>query len=317
VSQSANYDFKGITCLIPNKNGASFLGYLERYFQSITEIPLEILVIDDHSTDDSVILLKRWEAQDSRVKVLTNAGAGLVDALNFGIENASFEWIARFDVDDEYSPSRLDIQASLLDERVVLIFSDYELMAISGFSLGFVPSPVYHSQIVLSLFSNRRTPHSSSLFSKSAAIAAGRYRQEEYLAEDLGLWLRLSDLGTLRSCPEPLIKYRISQSSILGQNRNQALTARNYNRRNFNFLKYAEEASVKLRQTRDSYLPLDFSDERFIMHLIEIIEIYLFNRRISRVTNCLIRAIPMLRIRHLPLVIRILQIRFRKNKLYK
>jgi glycosyltransferase involved in cell wall biosynthesis len=317
VSQSAPYLLKGITCLIPNKNGASFIGYFERYFQSISDIPLEILIIDDNSTDTSLQLLKSWEVRDSRVKVLSNPRSGLVEALNFGIENSSYDWIARFDIDDEYSPDRLKIQAKLLDDQVTLVFSDYEFMTASGDSFGLMPSPIYHPQIILSLFSNRRTPHSSALFSKSAAISAGMYRKEEFLAEDLALWLRLSELGTLRSSPEPLLKYRISQSSTLGKNRDQALTIRNHVRRNFDFPLLAEKASLNLRQTRDSYLLLSHADERFILHLIEIIEIYVTNKRRLGAVTCIIRAFPFLTFRQLPKLLALSILRIQKNKLQK
>ena len=314
MSTGAQYILQGITCLIPNKNGASFIDYFERYFRNSLDVPLEILIIDDNSTDTSLQMLKSWWKRDSRVKVLSNPGTGLVDALNFGIANSSYDWIARFDIDDRYSLDRLKIQAKLLGDGVVLIFSDYEFISPSGENFGLVPSPVHHKQIVLSLYSNRRTPHSSAVFSKSAAISAGLYKKEEFLAEDLGLWLRLAQLGRLHSSPEPLLEYRVSSSSTLGQHREKALVVRNLTRSNFDFLSIADEASLNLRKTRDSYDSLNFSDERFILHLIEIVEVYISNRKIKSLVILAKNVFPLIRIRHFLKFLTLLQIRNRKKE---
>jgi glycosyltransferase involved in cell wall biosynthesis len=315
VSQSAQYILQGITCLIPNKNGASFIDYLEWYFRNSLDVPLEILIIDDKSTDTSLQMFKSWGERDSRVKILSNPGNGLVDALNFGIVNSSYDWIARFDMDDKYSPDRLKIQAGLLDDDVALIFSDYQFISPSGETFGLVPSPVHHKQIVLSLYSNRRTPHSSAVFSRPAAISAGMYKQEEFLAEDLGLWLRLSKLGRLQSSPEPLLKYRISSSSTLGQHREKALVVRNLIRSKFDFLSFADDASRNLRETRDSYYSLNLSDERFILHLLEIVEVYISNRKIVSLIILARNAFPLMRIRHFLKFLTFLRVRKRKQEM--
>jgi hypothetical protein len=135
------------------------------------------------------------------------------------------------------------------------------------------------------------------------------------LAEDLGLWLRLSSIGNIVSSPEPLLKYRVSQSSTIGQHQHKALVVRDLTRRDFDFDRYAKEALVNLRETHDNYLLLDHSDERFILHLIEIVELYVSRKSFIGLVNFMVHVFPLLRVSFLPTLFTILKIRKRKNKI--
>jgi hypothetical protein len=122
--------------------------------------------------------------------------------------------VARFDADDLYSPHRLLKQSELISEGVVAVFSDYEFISESGKPLGMVPSALYPEQTSLSLVMGNRTAHPSVVFNRHAVLEAGGYRAQDYLAEDLSLWLRISRLGQLRSVPEKLLTYRLNSGSV-------------------------------------------------------------------------------------------------------
>ena len=68
--------------------------------------------------------------------------------------------------------------------------------------------------------------HPVALLKKSAILRAGGYLHSEFPAEDLGLWLRMIQQGSFKSCPEVLLNYRLSGGSITGSKRNQILAAR-------------------------------------------------------------------------------------------
>jgi glycosyltransferase involved in cell wall biosynthesis len=305
----------GISCLIPIKNGELFILNLENYFDSISRIDLEILIIDDNSIDSSADILRRWASRDKRVRVLHNPGNGLVEALNFGILSASKTWIARFDVDDDYSIDRLSLQARAIDSETVLIFSDYEIMDSSGKSIGLIPGPGSNREVLLALHSNRRTPHSSAFFSKQAAIDAGLYSQHEFLAEDQGLWIRLSRLGKIKSIPSPLLRYRISHTSLLAKNRADATKAREMVRGQADFVNIAKTASREISELRRAQLALNHSEERFLLAVFEIAEILALRGKSLDLFTLIARVIPHLKFRQIPALIRILKLRNRKNKL--
>lgn len=215
-----------ITALLPVKDGSIFLEKSRMAITSNCHEEDEILVVDDGSVDNSLSKLLLWANEDLRVRVISNPNPGLVNALNLGIIESSNRYIARFDVDDDYENYRISKQRERLEEGIVAVFSDYDFKTPSGRHLGNIPSAVSASAVSISLVSSQRTAHPSVLFDKEAVIAVGGYREEDFPAEDLSLWLRLSRAGNLISIPETLLHYRLSPNSITGQKRNEALSQR-------------------------------------------------------------------------------------------
>lgn len=203
-----------ITVLLPIRNGEFFLPDAITNLQNCIGSDDEILVIDDGSLDKTASFLTKWSSENPMVRVLKNPGSGLVSALNFGLSEAANPWIARADVDDFYDSNRIQKQLDSITSNVVAVFSDYALFHSRNRSLGTIFSAISHPAVSVSLISSQRTPHSSVLFNKDAVISAGGYRQSDFPAEDLSLWLRLSRLGKLVSVPESLLKYRVSKGSI-------------------------------------------------------------------------------------------------------
>ena len=313
MQSSEILSINGVSCLIPNKNGVDFFPYLEDYFQRVTCANLEILIIDDGSEDSSFEAATAWASRDSRVTLWRNIGSGLVDALNFGIEKSRYDWIARFDVDDRYEVDRLTKQLQVIDSGALLVFSDFKFLLNEKYRSKTMPGPVSHLPTIISFYSNRRTPHSSALFLKSAAIEAGLYKQSEYLAEDLGLWLRISKIGKIESVPLTLIDYRVSQQSLLSQNRKTSVKVRNAIRDKEDFVGSARLATQKLRETRDLYKNFPFSHLRYVLHVIELLEIFLRERKLKFTFALLIRVLPTLGYKHYGSIIYILYLRRKKN----
>jgi succinoglycan biosynthesis protein ExoO len=74
-----------------------------------TDPRVEVLVIDDASTDDTVAIATEIARQDGRVHVLRNrVNSGPAAARNKGLRQARGDWIALLDADDMLLPHRLD-----------------------------------------------------------------------------------------------------------------------------------------------------------------------------------------------------------------
>jgi glycosyltransferase involved in cell wall biosynthesis len=203
-----------VTVLMPVKNGSYFLHDSIQCIEANTIMGDEIIVIDDGSTDETGSILKSWSQQNDMVRVLQNPGNGLVDALNHGVNESSNNWIARFDVDDKYTPDRIFKQRNKISQSVSAIFCDYDFFTPSGNPLGKIPTAIDKSSMVISLISSQRTPHPGALIKKESLLEVGGYRNSDYPAEDISLWLRLAKNGHLISVPEVLLHYRISRNSI-------------------------------------------------------------------------------------------------------
>jgi glycosyltransferase involved in cell wall biosynthesis len=208
---------------MPVKNGDQFL---ENSLRSIEKLSLEgdeILIVNDRSTDRTSKILKEFSDLNEQISVLNNDNPGLVNALNLGIHNARHNLIARVDVDDLYMDNRVSSQLAVFDSGTVAVFSDYSLFSDSSGELGSIASAVYPVATSCSLIASQRTPHSSVIFSRQAVIEAGGYRSEDFPAEDLSLWLRLSRLGYIKSVPEVLLKYRLNPLGITSTQRHNML----------------------------------------------------------------------------------------------
>jgi glycosyltransferase involved in cell wall biosynthesis len=73
---------------------------------------MEIICIDDGSTDGSAAILREYAAKDLRIEVITQENAGAGVARNVGLARASGEWLSFLDADDEFEPSMLSDMVS-------------------------------------------------------------------------------------------------------------------------------------------------------------------------------------------------------------
>jgi len=96
-----------ISILMPFKNTEK---YLQECLDSIlaqSYTHWELLAINDHSTDGSLEIAKAYARQDSRIRVLSNQGHGIIPALRLGYSQAQGTWISRMDSDDRMTPCKL------------------------------------------------------------------------------------------------------------------------------------------------------------------------------------------------------------------
>jgi len=208
-----------VSILMSVRNGAKFLPSSIKDIESNVFQHDEILIIDDGSSDKTGELLATWARDNSQVRVISTKAAGFANALNLGITEAKNDWIARFDVDDRYPINRLSTQRSLISDEISAIFCDYQFWSEASRPLGVIPSAINASATAISLVSSQRTPHPGVMYNRNSVIEAGSYRNEDFPAEDISLWLRMAKSCMLISVPQILVNYRLSQSSMSGSNR--------------------------------------------------------------------------------------------------
>ncbi|HEY6454409.1 MAG TPA: glycosyltransferase family 2 protein, partial [Steroidobacteraceae bacterium] len=105
----SNLSVPPVSVIIPAYNAAAFL---HRAVHSALKqsIPvLEVLIVDDASTDDTVAIADALSLNDSRIRLLTlSENSGPSVARNAGLEAAKGQWVAILDADDAYLPERLE-----------------------------------------------------------------------------------------------------------------------------------------------------------------------------------------------------------------
>lgn len=108
-----------VSCVIPVYNGARFLNESLDSVLAQTHRPLEIIVVDDGSTDETAAVLEQYS---DRVVCTRQAHAGAPAARNRGIEMSSGQFVAFLDADDLWDESKLSRQLERFDALPALGF---------------------------------------------------------------------------------------------------------------------------------------------------------------------------------------------------
>lgn len=124
-----------VSIIMPCHNGAATLPQAVESVLAQSYADWELLIIDDASTDGSVVVIKEYCAKDSRIKLLhtTTSTGKPATARNVGIEAASGRFIAFLDCDDIWLSQKLEHQMPLFDKSdCAAVFSFYKKMDAEG-----------------------------------------------------------------------------------------------------------------------------------------------------------------------------------------
>jgi glycosyltransferase involved in cell wall biosynthesis len=208
-----------ISVLIPARGKCEYLIDALQSLRSSTILPGEVILVNDGIEPD--VTNKLEDFQDLNLRVIDNAGTGIVNALNTGIQACRNSLIARLDADDLILPERLSLQKSIFTQNPDLvlaggnsIFIDEtgKIMGKSNLPTGELNNlPSFRKQCLIS--------HPTVMFRKEKVEKVNGYRSiyknETFdLAEDFDLWLRLSQVGVVMNLENDLIKYRQHSSQV-------------------------------------------------------------------------------------------------------
>lgn len=104
-----------ISVILPVYNGERYLAEAIDSVLAQSGWKLELITIDDGSTDKSADILAAYAARDPRVKVLTQANAGVTVARNIGITRSEGAYISFLDQDDRWAPDALSMHVQALN----------------------------------------------------------------------------------------------------------------------------------------------------------------------------------------------------------
>jgi glycosyltransferase involved in cell wall biosynthesis len=184
--------------------------------QSLTD--LELVAVDDGSSDATGSILAEYAAADSRVIVERQANAGPAAARNRGVRTASAPFVAIMDADDVALPTRLEQQVEFLARRrdVAVVGGAVSFVDASGREFGEWRYPSSDAEIRNALAHTTPLAQSATTIRKDAFDAAGGYRRLLAPAEDVDLWLRIAERHALANLPHRVIRYRVhpQQASV-------------------------------------------------------------------------------------------------------
>lgn len=206
-----------ISCIMSNFNTPP--DYLEKAIESVlnqTFSDFELIIVDDGSNDDSVSVLKSFESKDKRIKLLYNGkNRGLAYSLNYAIEVAEGEYIARMDTDDYSLPNRFERQIMYMEQNPDIdIIGTYALCF--GSLKGFGYTPYTDKDYCRSaLLCYDCLIHPTVMMRKSFLEKNNlKYDTAFTCSQDFDLWTRCLEYGDIAILPEVLFLYRYHSSQL-------------------------------------------------------------------------------------------------------
>lgn len=189
--------------VIPCYNGARFLRETLDSVLAQTAPALEVLVIDDGSTDDSAAVA---EAYGPPVRVIRQANQGESVARNRGIDEARGEWVAFVDADDLWAPEKIESQLTAINsDRVVCIHTHFRYFGDKDFT---PPTPEACHRPTLTpdeLICEPLIFTSSAIVRRDCGV---RFPEWTRTGEDMIFFAELACLGEVRYVDRVLASYR-------------------------------------------------------------------------------------------------------------
>ena len=205
-------------------NGAADLARTLDSIVEQSERDFELIAVDDGSTDDTPSILGAYAAKDDRIRVVGQDNAGLTRALIRGCAEARAPLIARHDCGDRSHRERFARQlACFADPEVVLAASATRFSSPEGETLYVTRrdgDEARRSLLHDAAGELRSIPsHPCAMFRRDAYLAAGGYRPQFRLGQDIDLWVRMAPLGRFVVLPEELYEATFHPHSISGGSR--------------------------------------------------------------------------------------------------
>ncbi len=203
-----------VTVLLPVHNGQRYLRSSIESVLAQTFGDLELLVVDDGSTDETPSILAAYT--DPRVRVITQGTQqGLATALNTGLAQAHGELIARQDADDVSLPVRIERQVAYLEDkpRTILVGTQATMIDSHGRVRGRIERSTTNPSIRWSLLFDNPFVHSSVLVRRAAIEAAGGYDAAFSVTEDYELWSRLALHAPVANLDQAFVLFRVHGQS--------------------------------------------------------------------------------------------------------
>lgn len=203
-----------VSIIIPAYNQSRYLGSAIRSALAQTHRDLEVIIVDDGSTDDTRAVVASFT--DARVHYVYQPNRGLSAARNTGLGHASGEFLSFLDSDDEFLPEKLELlmAAFARDPGLGLVAGQAVLIDQDGVPLSEVfdrPLPSDGADLLL----GNPLHVGSVLLRRSWQATVGRFDETLRSYEDWDMWLRLALAGCRMGCvARPVSLYRFHQDQM-------------------------------------------------------------------------------------------------------
>jgi len=207
-----------VTVIIPAYNRERYIGEAIASVLAQTAGDLELVVVDDGSTDGTAAVVAA--VADPRVRLLSGAHRGISAAMNRGLAAAHGAYVARCDSDDVWLPALLATLVPILDATPALaaVTARGEYMDADGRPTGHLlgTAPRFAEDALASLLWDDFTCNIATVARRRSVEAVGGYDESLPTNEDWDLWLRLARRAPITSVDRVLARARSHDANITG-----------------------------------------------------------------------------------------------------
>ena len=178
-----------------------------------------IIICDNPENTEAIALLRDYEMQDVRIKLLFNEqNIGLTKSLNRGLSIAKGDYIARMDADDISRKDRFAIQYKYMQEHPEVdvcgswcrLFGNHHFL-----SMRIKKMPQNNNEIIAGLLFENPIIHPTVMFKKNINKKIVRYNEAAIRSQDYRLWFDLSlEKAYFHNINKCLVNYRVSANQI-------------------------------------------------------------------------------------------------------
>lgn len=203
-----------VTVIVPTHNRRQLLAMVVNAILRQREVSIELVVVDDGSTDGTGPWLDRIAAKDSRIKVVHHLHPRFISrARNAGIARASGRWLAFCDDDDLWAPDKLArqlgaLRASSARWSCTGIVEVDERLEIIGHRR------VKGGEILADLLGTNGIPTSSVIAELDLLRTVGGFDPSLQGSEDWDMWIRLAQHSPVAAVDRPMVAYRVGTQAL-------------------------------------------------------------------------------------------------------
>ena len=227
-----------ISVILPVYNGERYLTEAVESVLAQTYTDLELIIVDDGSTDASGEIADGFLQTDERVKVIHQKNMTLPIALNNGFAASSGELLTWTSADNRMLPCCLELLETELsrDRSCDMVFGNMRLIDENGGVLrgwGWYEQPPLSGNVILPDSTDELNTHANNtigaafLYRAGAAAVLGGYSENKFMLEDYDYFMRMNSLLTIRHIlhKRPIYEYRMHESSLTARDEELGITA--------------------------------------------------------------------------------------------
>ena len=192
----------------------NYYKYLQQCIDSVLEQTysnIEIIIIDDGSTDNSFQVLDLYN--NDTIQIIYQQNIGLVKSIIKAFSIANGEFVVRVDADDWVSPNLIEELVAEIekDTGASMVFPDYYEVDESGKILHHAKRHNFSSEVTLL---DQPAHGACTLIRKASYFSVGGHNKDLQCQDGVDIWLSITEKFKVRSCNKPLFYYRKHRRSL-------------------------------------------------------------------------------------------------------